>query len=154
MGVLEQQLSIRLQDSLDQEWEALCRHPHCPCGVHPQALHPPAPQGQPATAKNKCKSRKSESRGKGAEHFPAVCAVPASVFVSGFLCDWRFVYTTTGGFPTRLFEISGVSDFESKQTNCAVLYLCKRYFLVAGVRCCSQGVLLNSFHVLSQTLYC
>lgn len=58
-------------------------------------------------------------------------------FVSGFLCDWRFVYTKTDGFPTRLPEISGRSDFESRQTQRALCFIyCKRYCLVAGVRSC------------------
>lgn len=65
-------------------------------------LHPSAPWSQPATVRKECKCRKSESRGKGTEDFTAVYAVSASVFVSRFLCDWRFVYTKIDGFPTRL----------------------------------------------------
>lgn len=70
------------------------------------------------------------------EHFTAVCAAPASVFVSRFLCDWRFLYTKIGGLPTRLPQISATSGFESKQTKraCAVLSIAKGTFwlLVCG----------------------
>lgn len=67
-----------------------------------RAPHPSARGSSPAAARNKSEGRKSDSRRKGMEHFMAVCAALASVFVSRFLCDWRFLYTKIDGFPIRL----------------------------------------------------
>lgn len=56
-----------------------------------------APGRQAAAAREESKGRR-----KGRECFTAVWAVPASVFLSGFLGGWGFIYTKIDGFPTRL----------------------------------------------------
>lgn len=112
-------------------------------------LHPSVPLSQPARARSKCGGRRSESREKGTERFH-LCAVPASVFVSGFLCGWGLVHTKIADFPPACLKSLSAQP-EPKQTGC----VCsagsgaKGTFWVAGVR---SSLLRSAAEFLPRTL--